>query len=145
MAGRNFYEVLGLKNDADDKQIKRVRADRVLCCFAPESATVSALASWERRDVRATPEADGREVGCGQGSRLSAFPGNQAYRKMSRKLHPDMNRKDPNANDKFAELGNGEGWLAAGRPRARAALSLACAAARRRTKHEPGGLVSRSV
>lgn len=51
-AGRNFYEVLGLKNDADDKQIKR------------------------------------------------------AYRKMSRKLHPDMNRKDPNANDKFAELGN---------------------------------------
>ncbi|KAH7821162.1 putative DnaJ subfamily C member 10 precursor (ER-resident protein ERDJ5) [Monocercomonoides exilis] len=30
----------------------------------------------------------------------------QAYRKLSLKMHPDRNKDDPHANEKFAEIGN---------------------------------------
>ena len=31
----------------------------------------------------------------------------KAYRKLSQKMHPDINKDDPNANDKFAKIANG--------------------------------------
>lgn len=52
MAGRDYYEVLGLEKTATDKDIKR------------------------------------------------------AYRKMASTAHPDRNKDDPDANEKFAEIGN---------------------------------------
>ena len=37
--------------------------------------------------------------------RISRCP--QAYRKLAAKMHPDKNKDDPDANEKFAEIGNG--------------------------------------
>lgn len=31
----------------------------------------------------------------------------RAWRKLSQKMHPDLNKDDPNANEKFAKINNG--------------------------------------
>ena len=87
-AGRDYYEVLGLEKSATDKDIKRVRS-RVPPLFREPFAAKLYL-SCSGRNSHALPPARA-----------------QAYRKLAATMHPDKNKDDPNANEKFAEIGNG--------------------------------------